>query len=806
MPKLDITFDKGLLNGFDEKRLLEGGLFRASGVMFLPNDPQELYKQPGRKRIAVALTSYTATAIDDLEHSFAVVRYVGDSNPIAVYSEPFINRLRTIPLASCLSAGTISAGSLCADTTNASRAYLTNITSAQADWLCGLVKAVPTGDNRWVFFNGDPGSRPLVRDKAGKWYYLGLNKPSLSTSPTLSSGTASTIRPSVASSYAISGKVNKPYLDESDWQSESFLTENLHIPASAWNYDIGVNDGDVSNNTGVVAVMMDSYMAKVSRQELSAAFGISGIIEYFDRMVCSAFTDTNKAYDGGIDTYSQLKFTQQAGDEPHKVSQDVWNIAASNARVLESKGKTDGTHTRNGERYKRWNGHWYWMQKRQDFNDRKQYRVGTATWVFTAAGSATSHTLYVSLGSTQGENAEEFKSKFFIHVSLDGGTTWNLMASDRFPLTAKQSYSYSVPSGTSFASIRVKITGIVRKIFNVAAVDVAVYDIKIEAGEAAYAQEGEYRYAVAEVFRYTDPDGRIFDMESEPSSTISADVAASTANSTVLTLPATPANTSAHGLTATTNYQRFYRIYRSTSTGGWPDLGYIASAHISGGTYVDNFALDGSTLGSPPLPLVFLGLAAYPACVKPPNFKDACLFRGSIVAIPADDPTKIIWSVPGRPYAFPAPYSLKVMPDNRNDELIGVATVNDALVLFGKNRVLRLLNLPFTANPNYEENRVSVDTISLTEGIQHPLNYCLAYLEDGTHIIAFVSRNGIYATDGSVAGEGGQGLKKLTPHIDWDGMVEPTRLARARLFYDPNTQIIHFDYDPKDYSQGMRLE
>lgn len=806
MAKLDITFEKGLLNGYDEKSLLEGGLFRASGVMFLPNDPNQLYKNPGRGNVCQMSPTFLLTALDTNEHSFAVIRYVGSTNPIAVYADPLSGQLRTAELA--LSSGSLDRLS----GTNLNRGVFTNSTSSVFDWLSGLVKAVPTGDNRWVLFNGDPNSRPVVRDKRGKWYYLGLNKPSGTISdPALSSGLTGTVRPSEASSYAASGTAAYPYLSESDMGSETFIHEVLVLPLTAWNYDIGSNAGDLTGTDPAIVWALDAYLANTTEQQLSAAFGVYPLNEYWDRFVVSAFTSLSSAWDSSLETYAQVSFPVRPSDlEPNTPDKEEWQLFRAGARWLEYKGKTNGTWEDTkytGKKMKRWDGHWWAVRDRADINKHKHFRVATATWKFTAGGAATTHTLYVTFGSEFQQQKQDAttRSKVFWHVSTDSGSTWSTVGSALVPVSEQTTLTYSVPSGTNFNAIRVKATLIVRKVNVSSQVDVSVYDIRIDAGDAAFAAEGDFTYAISEAWRYTDPDGRVFEMESEPSNTLSTSIAAGTATNATITLPAAPANTSAHGITSSVDYKHFYKIYRSTSTGGWPDLGYIASGHISGGTFTDAFELDGSTLGSPPLPLVYLGLAAYPACVKPPNFKDACLFRGSLVAIPANDPTKIIWSVPGRPYAFPVPYSLKVMPDNRNDELVGVATVNDALVLFGKNRVLRLLNLPFTANPNYEENRVSVDTISLTEGIQHPFNYCLAYLEDGSHVIAFVSRNGIYATDGSVAGEGGSGLKKLTPHIDWDGMVETSRLSRARLFYDPNTQTIHFDYDPKDYADGVRF-
>jgi len=807
---MDITFDGGLVNGYDEKRLMPGGLFRASGVMYLPNDPSQLYKLPGRKKIIGLLSATQLTAVADEDHSIAAARYVGSDTNIIAYTDPYGSILRTYQINAVLSAGQLSSGSLCSTTTTSSYANCGDSLSTAFEWLCGFVKAVPTGDNRWVFFNGDPGSRPLVRDKYARWYYLGLNAPTATISdPALSSGISATIRPSSASSYATSGTNAYPYLSEEDWHSETFLGEVLHIPASAWNYALGTSDGDVAGTSkGVKVHYVTTYLGSTSEAQLSACFGIYPMYKYWDRHMCSAFSDLSNAWDSSVDTYARVTFPRRSDSlEPNTPDVSDVQIERAGSVWLESKGKTNGTHVDtkwSGKKEKRFNSIW-WAAKDQDddISNHKQFRVASATWEFTSADVASEHTLYVTIGSTipiQGDSTKT-KSKAFVHVSTDSGTSWISLGGALAPLTADQTFTYIVPSGTTFSNIRVKVTLVVRKINVSTSVDLTVNDIRIDAGVEAFVDSGNYTYAITEVFRYTDADGRTYETESAPSNQINADIAAGTVNTATINLPAAPANTSAHGVHAS----HFYRIYRSTSTGGWPDLGYLASANISGGSFTDDFSLDGSTLGSPPLPLVYLGLAAYPACVKPPNFRDACLFRGSIVAIPANDPTKIIWSVPGRVYAFPVPYSLKVMPDNRNDELMGVATVNDALILFGRNRVLRLLSLPFTANPNYEENRVSVDTISLTEGIQNPLNYCLAYLEDGTHIIAFASRTGIYATDGSVAGEGGTGLRKLTPHIDWTGMIEPSRLANARLFYDPNTQTIRFDYDPKDYAEGSRL-
>jgi hypothetical protein len=222
---------------------------------------------------------------------------------------------------------------------------------------------------------------------------------------------------------------------------------------------------------------------------------------------------------------------------------------------------------------------------------------------------------------------------------------------------------------------------------------------------------------------------------------------------------------------------------------------------------IDSFedGAGGTILGTPTIDTVTSGYDTTNSAGEPPPIRDATLYRGSLVVIPANSPYELAWSMPGRADAFPNPTQrLKLLPSERNDELMGVLALNDVLVVFMQTRTIRLRELPFAGQSDYNLTRIERDVLSPNEGmVGSPLGYTTFELEDGRSMAAWISHNGIWMTDGSLVTERGMGCVKLSRFMDWNNTVDLVNLAKARLTYDPILQILVFDYLDKDNNQKV---
>jgi hypothetical protein len=333
--------------------------------------------------------------------------------------------------------------------------------------------------------------------------------------------------------------------------------------------------------------------------------------------------------------------------------------------------------------------------------------------------------------------------------------------------------------------------------------DILLNDIVAQpaaAGRTTPVAAGTYYYAQTEVYSVTLDSGKTITTESLPSVAVPITLDGVTAFGVTVTLPgSSTANTGVTGYKHDTGNKRSLsrRIYRSTSSGSWPDLGYIGDAEITAATFTDTFtSVTETTLGIPSINVVFAGIAALPAASPAPAFRDAVYYRAAIVAIPANDPYRIQWSLPGFPDYWPLPaHDLATLPTARNDELVGISSVGEYLVLFTRSRVLRMRDLPFVDKPNFDPTLIQVDILSPNEGLAGgAFSYCTLQSQKGHSVIAWVSANGIWMTDGSLPAEGGLGIVKLTANLNWRKLVDPIRLISSRMTYDPILQMIFFDY------------
>lgn len=433
-------------------------------------------------------------------------------------------------------------------------------------------------------------------------------------------------------------------------------------------------------------------------------------------------------------------------------------------------------------------------------------------WALTGATTTSNTILSVKLGSSSlppdgsgeglgggGESTPESLSAYmYVQVSVNGGGAFTSSWSGLIPVSAR-TVQVAIPNGVAYNQIVVRVMG--RYISGTASVDFQVEDIWIQsstAGGGTAITEGTYYYAITEYFSQQMADGRTYYVESAPSDTIQVDVVG-VVYGIKLTF-ASAANSEADGVkndpTAAPPRLLGRKVYRSSSTGVYPDLGIIANAAIADTSFTDTFTVLGTDLGPVSVYTVTTENAVIPAAGLPPAFQDATVFGGSLVAIPISDTSKIQWSLPGQTEYWPLPaHDIRPSPTAHNDGMRGIVTLNDSMLLFYRTRVVRLRDLPFVSRPVFDVAGIKFDTIAPNQGMAGgPFGYTLFENSKGRGMCAWASDSGLWMSDATLVSERGMGVMEATKFLNWHKEVGRSRIEETRLSFDSSDQVIFLDY------------
>lgn len=405
-------------------------------------------------------------------------------------------------------------------------------------------------------------------------------------------------------------------------------------------------------------------------------------------------------------------------------------------------------------------------------------------------------------GGGTGPPPEPLEAKTWLAISVDGGTNYTYFYNAPAPTVATTiQYTISAGGAVTFDSLRVR--ALFEYISGTQAVSSFVFEVWVQdagsGASTATVAAGTYYYVTTEVYSVSLTSGRTILVESAPS-----DASVITTVGTEKGIKVTPSaqqNGLAQGFkNDPTNFKFLKRyIYRTTTTGAYPDLGFVGEMAIDGTYFIDTFeSVSGTTLGTPSISVVYLGDGPYPLSGPAPSFVDATNHKGAIFVIPKDDPYTIRWSPPGYPEYFPVPHNFAFLPTDRNDRGRGIVSIGDAVVVFTRNRVLRVRDVPMVTSPNFDLTRLNTDILSPSEGLAgSPRGYCLFHSAKGHALCAWISDSGIWMTDGTLVSERGLGVVRLSVNIDWPNDVDTSRLEESALSFDSVMQAIYFDYyDP----------
>ncbi len=161
MPPLDLPVDKGENTVMDSKRLPPGFLELLDGWVYMPDDPDQLHKIPGRSEAATMPAGVTADNVKGLVH----LQFNNAANKVVL--------LGNSKLYEADDGDTLGAWAEVQDGNGAAF-------SMEGDYL----RAVADGANRWVLWSGTNAGddeRALIRDEDGGWRRLGMQAAGTAT-------------------------------------------------------------------------------------------------------------------------------------------------------------------------------------------------------------------------------------------------------------------------------------------------------------------------------------------------------------------------------------------------------------------------------------------------------------------------------------------------------------------------------------------------------------------------------------------------------------------------------------------------
>ena len=372
-----------------------------------------------------------------------------------------------------------------------------------------------------------------------------------------------------------------------------------------------------------------------------------------------------------------------------------------------------------------------------------------------------------------GGRAGRFRVRAIITYSTDGSTYGNTLLSAIYERSMTDAETLQVPITVNSNLIKVKAS--LQVLSTGEPVQLQIADVRIERGGAA----SNVSTTTGIFGAFTEYDAAR-DLESGPSP-VSAIVTMSAANQITWTLPAAAQN-------ATSTHWRFYM----TPDGGTApsQLGRVATIPIAQTSYVHTFDLFAFDFQAAPIIKLVTtagtgGTLYWVKDAPPPVLKFVWTHRGRILGINAASTRALAFSEAGFPESWPEINSDNDFPLQEGDSLVCGASVGDVCVVFCSMTVITMLDVASWVDGTFRMTRKSVLT-----GAPGCVGYkAMTRLDSGgISGAAWVSRHGIYVTDGHTA-------KRISDDIDWTQDLPVSSLATAVLHWDRNRQCLVFAYD-----------
>lgn len=189
-------------------------------------------------------------------------------------------------------------------------------------------------------------------------------------------------------------------------------------------------------------------------------------------------------------------------------------------------------------------------------------------------------------------------------------------------------------------------------------------------------------------------------------------------------------------------------------------------------------------------------VASVPSHMPPPKSTTGTVFQGMAIVNDTSRPRTLCASLGENPEYFNTYYELE-LPTRTNDEITRIETVNDVLVIGTKGSIWKASYFPTELDAQTNRGRV-MRQLSDSHNIVNVACAALFTGYSGIQELAFVSTNGVFATDGT-------SIRDLLRDLRWsgpDGVVgtisSSTYSKCVGLVNDPSTQTLRLFINPGD--------
>jgi hypothetical protein len=260
-----------------------------------------------------------------------------------------------------------------------------------------------------------------------------------------------------------------------------------------------------------------------------------------------------------------------------------------------------------------------------------------------------------------------------------------------------------------------------------------------------------------------------------PNGTTIAGTTFSLLDGVFLTLSGTTRNTNADQL----------RLYRTLDGGVFPYGGLLATLAISATTYYDQ-SFNTSTLPATRYGIVSIGLLDFNRDEPPPLLHAiGGPFQDSLLAFPTADRRTLLFTPAGYYESWPTIYGFP-LETSLQDQGNAIVMLPNAIGAMCDDSIHAIYRIPRDADTVFAAGEYS-EVVDADHGCVSRRG-AVRFSHRGSHLIAYVSRDGLFATqltDPSIP---------LTDVVDWDGRVDVDRLSDSVLEVDPLNRRLVFSY------------
>ena len=187
-------------------------------------------------------------------------------------------------------------------------------------------------------------------------------------------------------------------------------------------------------------------------------------------------------------------------------------------------------------------------------------------------------------------------------------------------------------------------------------------------------------------------------------------------------------------------------------------------------------------------------VASVPSHMPPPKSSTGTVFQGMAIVNDTSRPRTLCASLGENPEYFNTYYELE-LPTRTNDEITRIETVNDVLIIGTKGSIWKANYFPTELDAQTNRGRV-MRQLSDSHNIVNVNCATLFTGSSGIQELAFVSTNGVFATDGA-------SIRDLLRDLRWSGpggvvgtISSSTYSKCVGLVNDPSTQTLRLFINP----------